>query len=428
MSSDTIRNKRVFISDIHLGDARSWTGAGHPYPYAWIRRNIETLKAFLDETAQRQDVAELVLLGDLFDQWIIPADLAPNIRLDDIAESNREVIEKIGALPQKRIEVTYVPGNHDMPFSLNDIQARKDFMARVLPEVKYVCDDSAAPPRVVYRRGLLAAEHGPMYCLCNAPDWSENPGTPLLHKSFLPLGYFVSRLVAYKEATTGKPQSDFRILAGIIQASLRKSGGEFIPEMDPTKIPERLPGRTSFARELLTGMASDASFAWDRPVNIAGLPEYPSTESLDCLSDDYSVLWSNWENHPAVRYVANNDINTCIAALNECGHISEAAKAEYLQPKRRDTNIVIFGHTHIAEIKKYCVVESIALDHIPLPSGGPYDFIYANSGSWVDSVPYCSYVETEEAPESNRCYVRLVAYAPGKTEVKGEGYVRLKEQ
>lgn len=297
----------------------------------------ETLNNFLDETAKREDVEEVVVLGDLFDQWIIPDDSAPNIRFDDIADNNREVMQKLSGLPRVGIDVTYVPGNHDLPFSLNDIAARRDFIARVLPGVKYVCDDSAAPPRVVCRRGFLAAEHGHMYCLCNAPDWSENQQTPLVHKSFLPLGYFVSRPVAYKEATTGKQQSDLRILEGIIEASLRKGGGDFIAEMDPAKALDSLPARASFARELLTGMASDAGFDWDRPVDIDGLPEYPSNVSLDSLSTDYSVLWSNWENHPAVRYVANNDINTCIAALNECGHICEAAKGEYLQPNRRDT-------------------------------------------------------------------------------------------
>lgn len=89
---------------------------------------------------------------------------------------------------------------------------------------------------------------------------------------------------------------------------------------------------------------------------------------------------------------------------------------------------MIFGHTHNAEIKKYCIIDGVPLDHIPLPSEGPYDFIYANSGAWVDSAPYCSYVETEEDLDSNRCFVRLIAYAPGKTEVKGQGYVRLKDQ
>ena len=426
MSSSNARNKRIFISDIHLGDERSWKGGGHPYPYVWIRRNVETLKSFLDETAKREDVQEMVLLGDLFDQWIIPADLAPNIRLEDIAANNREVMEKIVVLSKSGIEVTYAPGNHDMPYSLDDLPARKASIAKVLPGVKYLCDESVAPPRAVFRRDLLVAEHGNAYCLCNAPDWSENPEAPSLHKSFLPLGYFVSRLVAYKEATTGKQQDYFRILAGIIEESLRKSCGALIPEMDPSRAVTTLQSRDSFAREVMTGVAADAGFGPGNPINIDGFAWYPPGVSPDSIASDYSGLWKNWENHPPVRYVANNDINTCIAAWNDCGGLSEAVKGVYLQPNRRDTNVVIFGHTHTAEMKKYCVIDGVPLDHIPLPSGGPYDLIYVNSGAWVDSAPYCSYVETEEDLDSNRCFVRLIAYAPGETEVKAQGYVRLK--
>lgn len=429
MSPGNDRNKRIFISDIHLGDKRSWEGDGHQYPYVWINKNIPILTNFLDELATFENVKEVVILGDLFDQWIIPADSAPGINLDEISSNpkNIKVINKLNALQQREIALTYVPGNHDMPCSKDDIPIKKEALKKIFSEMTYVCDESTAPPRVVYRIGALVAEHGHMYCLCNAPDWSEDLTLPILHKSFLPLGYFISRLVAYKGATTDKPQDYFSIIAGIIQDSLEKTCGDLIDEMNPALACTSLKSRESFARELLTGVASDANFDWNRPINIAGLEGYPSVVSLESVAQDYSGLWKNWENHPPVRYAPNDDINTCVAAWNDCGHLSEAAKGEYLQLKRQDTNIVIFGHTHNAQIKKYCIIEGVPLDHIPMPGGGPFDFIYANCGAWVDSAPFCSYVETEEDPNSNRHYVRLKKYTPDKIEIIDQGYVRLKE-
>jgi len=422
------RNKRIFISDIHLGDKRSWEGDGHPYPYVWIKKNLENLINFLDEVPKFGGVKEVVVLGDLCDEWIVPADSAPVIKLDEILNNpnNSEVIERLNALRQSEIALTYVPGNHDMPYSLNDLPIKKEIIKNIFPGINYVCDESTAPPRVLYRDGALAAEHGHMYCLCNAPDWSEDLTLPILHKSFLPLGYFVSRLVAYKETTTGQPQSDPSIIAGIIKESLEKTCGDLIDEMNPAQACTSLKSRESFARELLTGVASDARFDWNKPINIDGLEGYPPEVSLDSVAQNYSGLWKNWENHPPVRYTPNDDINTCIAAWNDFGKLSKASTGEYLQLKRQDTNIVIFGHTHDAEIKKYCILEGVPVPDIPLPGGGPYGFIYANCGAWVDSARFCSYVETEKDPNSNRHYVRLKKYTPNKIEIIDQGYVRLK--
>jgi metallophosphoesterase superfamily enzyme len=63
------RNKTIFISDIHLGDQRSWEAK--PHPYCWFMDNINKLALFLTEIRKDASVKELVILGDLFDTWII---------------------------------------------------------------------------------------------------------------------------------------------------------------------------------------------------------------------------------------------------------------------------------------------------------------------------------------------------------------------
>ena len=68
------RTKRIFISDIHMSDQKSMSGIN---PYCWFRKNIDTLAKFLDEQLAAPDVKEVVILGDLFDQWVIPVNASP---------------------------------------------------------------------------------------------------------------------------------------------------------------------------------------------------------------------------------------------------------------------------------------------------------------------------------------------------------------
>ena len=63
------RTKRIFISDIHLGDDRSMSA---PNPYGCLKKNIPVLAQFLEDQRRATDVKEVVILGDLFDAWIIP--------------------------------------------------------------------------------------------------------------------------------------------------------------------------------------------------------------------------------------------------------------------------------------------------------------------------------------------------------------------
>ena len=59
----TAGTKKIFISDIHMGDARSFSGS---HPNCWFRSNIPHLANFLNEQLGDPQVAELVILGDLF--------------------------------------------------------------------------------------------------------------------------------------------------------------------------------------------------------------------------------------------------------------------------------------------------------------------------------------------------------------------------
>ncbi len=77
----TTRTKKVFVSDIHMGDAKSQAGV---HPYGWFRSNIPNLASFLTAQLNDSQVAEVVVLGDLFDEWVIPTDQDPLVSFEAI--------------------------------------------------------------------------------------------------------------------------------------------------------------------------------------------------------------------------------------------------------------------------------------------------------------------------------------------------------
>ena len=83
---NTARNKLIFISDLHMNNHFSFSpsGNGYSHAYAWLNENIPKVAAFLTWLKERDDVAELIILGDLFDGWVCPMHHAPTNDFMDI--------------------------------------------------------------------------------------------------------------------------------------------------------------------------------------------------------------------------------------------------------------------------------------------------------------------------------------------------------
>ena len=77
------RTKRIFISDIHLGmrTKKDW----------FQPRHEKNLVDFLTNVARDPKVKDLVLLGDLFEQWMVPYDVMPPT-IGEILEVNSNVV------------------------------------------------------------------------------------------------------------------------------------------------------------------------------------------------------------------------------------------------------------------------------------------------------------------------------------------------
>jgi len=383
------RTKRIFISDIHLTYDRSMNA---PNPFGGFKKNIPILAQFLDDQLKSPDVKELVILGDLFDTWIIPTTYLPIKSFDRIIanKENKPVIDKLIALAaSKDIKLAYVPGNHDMSMSAGDIPGTKNFLETNFPGIRFFSDNDV--PLGSFNVGTLVAEHGNRYCLFNGPDlWTNS-------NSFLPLGYFISRIVSYKVLKTGLEQDPREIFFKFLR--------EFMTKPD-------------FIGNMLNAIASDAGLNPKSKIKL-GVPGYPDALSVEEIGNKYKDLCLNWEKSPG-------NINVPTAIFSDLGNLSFAASLAYFMQIGSKIDIVIFGHTHIPAMNNPAKNTPTSGGDISIPGEIPSGYIYANSGTWVDKSQYgCTFVETEEVPNERRHYVRIKGY-PGNNVVNGyEGFVEV---
>ena len=183
------RNSIVCISDIHMGDPRSVT-----LGYCWFAKNAQALESLLNVVMTSQQVKQLVILGDLFDEWVVPYRLSPFDSLSGInnsrdyflsvanAPTNINIINKLKAIASGgTTQLIYIPGNHDMLLT-------EEVLEEIIPGIIWQ-GDSPGLGHYSPLSGIIM-EHGHRYDFFNCPQPLTTPG------HMLPPGYFISRLDA----------------------------------------------------------------------------------------------------------------------------------------------------------------------------------------------------------------------------------------
>jgi len=188
-----MKGKKLFISDVHIGAGRFGVKKDdYPYEWDWLSENeTKNFVGFLNflRTKYPEKIGEIVLLGDIFDNWVFPHDQVPPTIEELIAlPKNQVVVKALNNLADK-YPVFYVPGNHDM-------HATREFMSEHFKKITY------CPEQFV--DGRLVAEHGHRYALFNAPPFFSE------HFYGLPLGYFISRVEATRKGKTNKGGRNYR--------------------------------------------------------------------------------------------------------------------------------------------------------------------------------------------------------------------------
>jgi len=360
------RNKLVFISDIHMNvDA----------PYSWLSSHTQQLAQFLESLLQRDDVAELIIIGDLLDDWVSPVEIASSSFANILSASiNQNIVNTLKAICQDpNIKVTYLTGNHDL---LSFEQQNKAIIQAAFPGMTII---SEAPGVGAYSKdNVIWAEHGHKYTLFNAPDTWSKPG------SQLPLGYFISRLAASSSVKTGQIKTTPELLDEFVKSSAANLKGGLQAKNWPRKLPRTKADNGIYDDAfILLVYYAIAAYCGYNPLNsyiMNGLDGFSPNPSVLRIGGMYDKIFSKWG-------VRQDVVSAFNAILGDIGTLGPAASLLFempsnIQPKYPFTpKIILFGHTHEAVFQSQ--------------QNGDTANIYINTGTWIDSVPSMTWSEIE---------------------------------
>jgi UDP-2,3-diacylglucosamine pyrophosphatase LpxH len=356
-----VRNMLVVISDLHLGADLS---------YAEFNKNTDALVKILNRIKDAPDVKELIIGGDLVDEWFVPATTDTYLGKDQadfvkrVASSNKAIFDVLnGIIQDGKIRVTYVPGNHDLTITAAHIES-------ILPGINQARD--AVLGLGTYSPAdcpLIAIEHGHRYNFFCAPDPYSNqdiaPGT------IMPPGYFFTRIGA-----------------------LCKKQGHPIPADTLPVITENMNADESqdlLYRYWKNWYMSVHMFPltnhFDEKIIVTGVNGLTGTYSINDLvpyqsapggpigvnvSHGIQDSWEARQTHNLVNvHIPTEEAIDSVISNTETDH---QAILQYFMNPAANKRIVVFGHTHDPRI-----VTSYTIDQRKC--------VYANAGTWIDNNP-----------------------------------------
>jgi predicted phosphodiesterase len=386
--------KIIFLSDIHIGpnSRLNWYQKSVHQPYL--------LAALEYVLRQGKRVQDLVLLGDLVDQWTEDPNNKPP-GFGRIVDDNPDVFRGSGGNPGLLVQcldsvsgqVCYVNGNHDMFVTKQDMSyirtsaGKTPLPAEAEETLEYV-DPNGKHVRYILSafysargtNGGVVGLHGHQFSMTCAPDWREDPkGTG--HHGGLPLAFYVTRLAArwagnqldahYPKGSTvadmpntGYPAGwnvDMQGLDGILKA------------IEEDILHFREP---SLSQIMLEALAKVAGVSLNQTFQM-----FPGYETINVKQaiNQYKDLFSDWAN--AYGYIHAGKVLVDTDLRDTLGPFAKNV-AENMGIKHP---VVIMGHTHVPIDNK----------NDPWFSD---KYIYANSGFNCPSLPDMKRVKDPKSP------------------------------
>jgi UDP-2,3-diacylglucosamine pyrophosphatase LpxH len=386
----------VCISDIHLGmdDA-----------YAECKENRPHLENFLTKIQSNHNVEELVIAGDFIDEWFIPATVdtfagkTQKEFVQKVVDNNSAIFTAINAIIQSnKIAVTYVPGNHDLLITSDEIN-------KVLPKVNQIKETQGLGSYSPKSFPQAIIEHGHRYNFFCAPDPLSN--SKIAENSILPPGYFFTRIA----------------VESIIQGKKNEVQTHHIDLTYGNESQYLCSLYAQLWESLLKGFPLSQKLNDEFIVtNIDGFKKsYSIQDILPCRKENgeldmnlYSGIQDTWK----CRQIMNNvnvliPTSDAINKANDNGFTDEMSYMQYFSNPNSDKRIIVFGHTHVAKITTY------------LTHDDNKRAIYANSGTWIDNNhadPTRTMTFVVLIPRKNStsipAFVNLYQYLPNGTIIK----------
>jgi UDP-2,3-diacylglucosamine pyrophosphatase LpxH len=284
--------KRIFISDIHLGDDPRY---GDPVPERRARffpsEHRERLLNFLDKQiiAEKDTVKDLVLLGDVFDTWVCPFDdLPPTYDSIFASQENKPILDLLRQIAASNVNLYYVNGNHD--YDLTDVRLQVAIPGIITKPKRY--DEPELG---------LHAEHGHRFTLFNRSFQEVADG--------LPIGYPITRLAEH----LGGYVRGFRDLIGYLDEAF-----------------DLVTGQVNIFEAIIQGLAERA-----------GAKQIIMSEQETIPIDQVKSSYKHMKYH-------DQPIKVGWKLANE----EDLEKNADRQSQKHGYKVVVFGHTHNAKIDK----------------------------------------------------------------------------
>jgi len=380
------RNMIVVLSDIHLGADIS---------YAEFNKNTPSLQNLLKQINASPNVKELVIAGDLIDEWFVPATIDTYAGKDQrdfvqrIATTNKGVIDGFNKIIQSgKTLVTYVPGNHDLTITAENIDL-------ILPGINQARDkEQGLGTYSPTDYPKIAIEHGHRYNFFCAPDPISNqdvaPGT------IMPPGYFFTRIAALHILQKDpQPGDTIQVVTPNISGDESQNSLFAYFKLWEWAI-NYLPIKEKFDEKII--VTNVAGFTKTYAIN--DLLPYQLTAGGQLDVNLYKGIQDTWNQRQALNHVAVNiPVAQAIAKASSAEDMDSQATVQYFMNPNSDKRIVVFGHTHVAKIS----------------SSNNYNgqkSIYANSGTWIDHNPNLTttnfiVITPQNTDESSQTYVKL---------------------
>ena len=357
-----LRNKIVVISDLHLGADLSYSENVHHLP---------RLAQFLTEIRESQTVRELVIAGDMLDEWYVPsrnetynggtqADF-----IQEIATKNKTVIDLLnGIASDGKILVSYTPGNHDLIVT-------EACVSSILPGLRQARDVGKLGVGTYHPEGYpqIAIEHGHRFDFFCSPDPYSNQD--IAPGCILPPGYFFTRIAV--NSITNPPTEigdTTRVRTVTLNSADTTQVNSFIYyNIWKNVLASYIPVKDNFDEPIIRTDIGGLTGSFR--INDV-IPFNRVNGSIDMTL--YSGICSQrtWENRLAFNNVPVKTLaKDAIPGSLQTAFLDEQSNTQFFQNDTSQVRIVIFGHTHIPMIKSYF-------------SARKGDCLYANSGTWID--------------------------------------------
>ncbi len=380
------RNMIVVMSDMHMGADMAYTEC---------KNNLVPLVKLLQQIRTAPNVKELVIAGDLIDEWFVPATTDTYLGKDQgdfvkrLAAANSGVFASLNQIIQEnKILVTYVPGNHDLGITAASVDL-------ILPGVNQARDARGLGTYIPASMPLLAIEHGHRFNFACAPDPISNKDS--VPGSILPFGYFYTRIdVLHMMQNCTVAGDTLAVITPNVSGNESQQLAYFYWKICKTVL-FNTPITNKFSEKIIV----TNSDGFNQTYSVNDILPFQLTPGGYIDMKLYKGVQDNWEERQTINNVAVHiPVASALANQRNVDSIDIQANTQYFTNPNSNKRIVVFGHTHVARI-------------MPFTNNG-IKSIYANSGTWID-----------EKSGAGGTTMNFVVITPQGSNVSSQTYVKI---